>query len=34
MQDLYAILKIPGQDDLDLHELDAICKGVQKGEMR
>jgi hypothetical protein len=34
VQDLYAILKIPGQDDVDLHELDYMCKGVQKGEMR
>ena len=34
MQDLYAILKTPGQDDVDLHELDFILKEVQKGPGR
>ena len=29
VQDLYAVLKMPGRDDLDLHELDFICKGIQ-----
>lgn len=34
MQDLYAVLKTPGRDDLDLHMLDEILKGVQNGDVR